>query len=151
MPPPASISILACACYRARACSQFFNGGASVPHIEPAGSRSAKRPLRAAAALSPPTTPDQQGQVGDTEFPESPSGVEEQTTPKAGRWTKREDDLLRSAIDEFGTEVRATNPTWNPTAGYKLPSFSFPCFKVMVPPWRSWLIIVNLLCIRFLA
>lgn len=27
-------------------------------------------------------------------------------TPKAGRWTKREDDLLRSAVDEYGAEVR---------------------------------------------
>jgi len=59
--------------------------------------------------VSPPTTPDQEGQGTGTAFPESPSGVEEQAhnamTPKAGRWTKREDDLLRSAVDEYGTEV----------------------------------------------
>jgi hypothetical protein len=39
----------------------------------------------------------------------SPNGVEQNCigTPKTGRWTKREDELLKEAVDEFGIEVRA--------------------------------------------
>ena len=42
-------------------------------------------------------------------LPDSPSGVEESVmvSPKSGRWTKREDDLLRNAIDDLGAEVSA--------------------------------------------
>mmetsp|Transcript_29709 Transcript_29709/g.34979 ORF Transcript_29709/g.34979 Transcript_29709/m.34979 type:complete len:308 (-) Transcript_29709:266-1189(-) len=52
---------------------------------------------------SNPSTPEL---LHSSRNPGSPSGVEEQFigTPKTGRWTKREDDLLRVAVQDHGTE-----------------------------------------------
>lgn len=75
---------------------KFFNDAASVPHIETMEPRS-KLPR------SNPATPES---CTSSHNPGSPAGVEEHFigTPKTGRWTKREDDLLRDSVHENGTD-----------------------------------------------
>mmetsp|Transcript_404 Transcript_404/g.902 ORF Transcript_404/g.902 Transcript_404/m.902 type:complete len:403 (+) Transcript_404:137-1345(+) len=71
---------------------------ASVPHIETANIE--PRPKHARSDCHTPEGNRRSPNV----IPASPLGVEENITPKTGRWTKREDDLLKEAVEEFGVD-----------------------------------------------
>jgi hypothetical protein len=74
---------------------------------------SAPPPAKRARGVSPTECngippSDTDGGRGGGLVPSSPSGVEEvvTTTPKAGRWTTREDDILREAVGKHEGGVK---------------------------------------------